>query len=85
LTPRQWERVVRAMKAILIAASAPAECGFGSLFRSAVSSAELAVRVAIAQILPSLMVVSDAFKKCPINTHPYIDAIAKPQAGSKNV
>jgi hypothetical protein len=73
------------MKAMLIAASAPGGCGFESFFKSAVSSAEWAVRVAMAQILPSLKPVSDMLQKVHIDTYPYIAATAKPQAGSKNV
>lgn len=42
------------MKAMFMAVSAPVECGFGSLFKRAVSSAECAVSVAMAKILPNL-------------------------------
>jgi hypothetical protein len=44
------------MKAILITASAPGPCGFGSFFNRAVSSADWAVKVAITQISPKLKV-----------------------------
>lgn len=68
-----------------MAVSAPVECGFGSLFKRAVSCAESAVRVAMAQILPNLSRYQQIAFMADVTTYPYMDATAKPLAGSRNV